>query len=160
MYTLTSDNHISEWISTDGQKWKNGTLTSKSIKTTNNSNLATIFHTWAGCDSCRQSTLLVWQDTTASLKLGNLTREASSNADPEWHFAPMYANPTPGTGLALSLSFMSVTDNVPSNQWPAVSLLYQDKNLSICSADWNVDSGNHSDWHNSMRVPPCFTARS
>ena len=58
------------------------------------------------CNDCSETLLLLYQDTAGQLALGNLTVDG-------WLWFTLFANPVPGTGLALDVRSMgNVTRNI------------------------------------------------
>lgn len=58
------------------------------------------------CNGCSETLLLLYQDTAGQLALGNLTVDG-------WLWSTLFANPVPGTGLALDVRSMgSITRNI------------------------------------------------
>ncbi len=130
LYTINAQNFLIEWISIDGQSWTNGSLNSHSVVPVNSSNLVAILHRYEGCTTCTGSLLLVYQDSPASLQIGNWSTSAATSSTSGWQWLSPPVSPISGTGLGMSLG-------QNAGDAPSIMLDYQNKNLALCGCDWN-----------------------
>ncbi|CAF9910296.1 MAG: hypothetical protein ALECFALPRED_006456 [Alectoria fallacina] len=109
---ISASGTILSWICTDPEfadgktTFTAGPLVTPSIALAGDTALAASWDSAPNCNGCSETLLLVYEDTAGQLALGNLTVDG-------WQWSTLFANPVPGTGLALDVRSMgNVTRNI------------------------------------------------
>lgn len=109
---ISAGNSIVTWLCTDPDvadgetTFTTGPLITPTIGPASDTALAAAWDRAPGCIGCSENLLLVYQDNAGQLALGNLTVDG-------WLWSTLFANPVPGTGLALDVRLMgNVTRNI------------------------------------------------
>jgi hypothetical protein len=132
VFYLNNTNNLREWYTNDSLTWIDGQVNSQNIVVSGRSSLTSVWHTHDGCVGCPNTLLVVYQDSSSVLNLGNLTSSG-------WKWSTLNANAVAGTGMSLDLMW--------GPSWPTgLRLYYQTSNTvsyeHLCSLNWDATPGD------------------
>jgi len=132
VHYLNETNNLREWFTTNGVTWSDGNLNSQNIVASDTSALSSVWHAHDSCVGCSNTLLVVYQDSSATVNLGNLTSSG-------WIWSALNTNAVVGSGMSLDMMWSN-------NSLTSLRLYYQTSNaasnLHLCSLNWGFPAAD------------------